>query len=366
MLNNKTIAVVVPAYNESSQIKMVLDSMPEFVDRIIVVDDCSKDDTAKHVKDYFTNNLSPIGIPSLFKKEITPTPYNKADVELWKKAKKEIDYFTPSEVLNQDDENERIVLIQHKKNGGVGAAIATGYKWCKDHNIFCSAVMAGDGQMDPSELESICSPVINEEIDYVKGNRLIHQSAWVVIPKIRFFGNSILSILTKIASGYWHVSDTQTGYTALSNHGLNSIPLYKIYKRYGMPNDMLIKLNIAFCSIREVKIKPVYAVGEKSKLKVLKVAMPILILLIKGFFTRLWTKYLFRDFHPLFLLYNVAFLIFVSNSYFFYHLVKNFIEPNSKTPTDFLIIFIFLTISGFQSLLFAMWMDIQDNDHLRK
>ena len=187
MLNNKTIAVVVPAYNESSQIKMVLDSMPDFVDRIIVVDDCSKDDTAKHVKDYFTNNLSPIGIPSLFKKEITPTPYNKADVELWKKAKKEIDYFTPSEVLNQDDENERIVLIQHKKNGGVGAAIASGYKWCKDHNIFCSAVMAGDGQMDPSELESICSPIINEEIDYVKGNRLIHQSAWVVIPKVRFF-----------------------------------------------------------------------------------------------------------------------------------------------------------------------------------
>ena len=109
--------------------------------------------------------------------------------------------------------------------------------------------MDGDGQMDPNELEKICSPVIEEGVDYVKGNRLIHESAWVIIPKIRFFGNSILSIFTKIASGYWHVSDTQTGYTALSNHGLNSIPLYKIYKRYGMPNDMLIKLNIAITQI---------------------------------------------------------------------------------------------------------------------
>ena len=366
MLNNKTIAVVVPAYNESSQIKMVLDSMPDFVDRVIVVDDFSKDDTSSHVKEYFSDNNSSIKILSLFDKELIPTPYNKADLELRKKAENEIDFFTPFEILNKDESSERIILIKHKINCGVGAAIATGYKWCKDHNIDCTAVMAGDGQMDPNELESICNPVVNEGGDYVKGNRLIHQSAWVIIPKVRFFGNSILSILTKIASGYWHVSDTQTGYTALSNHGLNSIPLYKIYKRYGMPNDMLIKLNIAFCSIREVKIKPVYAVGEKSKLKILKVSVPILMLLIKGFFTRLWTKYLFRNFHPLFLLYNVAFLIFISNSYFFYHLIKHFLEPNSKTPTDFLIIFVFLTISGFQSLLFAMWMDIQDNDHLRK
>ena len=213
---------------------------------------------------------------------------------------------------------------------------------------------------------SICNPVVNENIDYVKGNRLQHKSAWVIIPKVRFLGNSILSILTKISSGYWHVSDTQTGYTAISKHAINSIPLYKIYKRYGMPNDMLIKLNIAFCTIREVKIKPVYGVGEKSKLKVLKVSFPILFLLIKGFVKRLWTKYLFRDFHPLFLLYNVAFLIFGVNVYFAYHLILNFLQPDSKTPTDFLIIFIFLTISGFQSLLFAMWMDIQDNNHLRK
>ncbi len=100
--------------------------------------------------------------------------------------------------------------------------------------------MAGDGQMDPDELEDIIRPVIDEGIDYVKGNRLIHKSAKLVIPRQRFFGNSVLSILTKLASGYWHVSDTQTGYTAISLDGLNSIKLYDIYRRTGMPNNMLI------------------------------------------------------------------------------------------------------------------------------
>tara|TARA_B100001287_G_scaffold66070_1_gene53947 strand:+ start:1362 stop:2462 length:1101 start_codon:yes stop_codon:yes gene_type:complete len=366
MLNNKSIAVVIPAYNEANQIQMVLDGIPDFVDRIVVVDDNSTDSTVQIVQKYLEDNFSEIEIQSVLSKKIDSSIYNKADLELRKKSVNELTYFTPHNCFNEKSTKERIILIKHDYNAGVGAAISTGYKWCKDHAIDCSAVMAGDGQMDPLELKSICEPVVNENIDYVKGNRLIHQSAWIIVPKVRFFGNSVLSILTKVASGYWHISDTQTGYTAISNHALNAIPIYKIYKRYGMPNDILIRLNIAFCTIREVKIKPVYSVGEKSKLRVFKVSFPILFLLIKGFIRRLWVKYLFRDFHPLFLLYNIAFLTFLADSYFLYHLLVNFLSSNSKTPTDFLIIFIFLTISGFQSLLFAMWMDIQNNDHLRK
>ncbi|SEM20849.1 Glycosyltransferase involved in cell wall bisynthesis [Aquimarina amphilecti] len=366
MLNNKTIAVVVPCYNESQQIMMVLDSMPSFVDRIIVVDDASKDDTVGTVMKHLTNNSSTFKLTSNLKSEITPNIYNRADIEVRQKSIDEIQKFTPSEIINKNPDEEKIIVIKHLTNGGVGAAIATGYKWCKDHDIDCTAVMAGDGQMDPDELESICKPVVEEDIDYVKGNRLIHKSAWVIIPRVRFLGNSILSILTKVASGYWGVSDTQSGYTAISNNALNSVPLYDIYKRYGMPNDLLVKLNIAFCTIREVKIKPIYGVGEKSKLNIIKVSLPILFLLIRCFFKRLQTKYLYRSFHPLYLLYWVAFIIGIINSYFLYQLIANFFIPNSKTPTDYLIIFIFLTISGFQSLLFAMWMDIQDNERLAK
>jgi hypothetical protein len=144
-------------------------------------------------------------------------------------------------------------------------------------------VMAGDGQMDPAELEGICTPVIQDGIDYVKGNRLIHRSAWLVIPRVRFFGNSILSILTKLASGYWRVSDTQTGFTAISLKALNAVKLHKIYRSYGMPNDMLVKLNIAQCTLKEVEIKPIYRVGEQSKMKIFKVIPRVSLLLIRCF-----------------------------------------------------------------------------------
>ncbi|TVL99733.1 MAG: glycosyltransferase family 2 protein [Candidatus Brocadia sp. WS118] len=368
MINNKTIAVVVPAYNEESQIGMVIETMPEFVDRIVIVNDCSTDTTADKVKEYIIR--SPVEevvvIKDQLKKKPTPTIYNPAEIIVYEQNLAERKRFTPAEIFNSRQEQDRIILINHTRNGGVGASIATGYKWCKDHGIDCTAVMAGDGQMDPAELESICRPVVEEGIDYVKGNRLIHRSSWLVIPRVRYFGNSILSILTKIASGYWHVSDTQTGYTAISQSALNAICLYDIYRSYGMPNDMLVKLNIAFCTLREVEIKPVYNVGENSKMKILKVVPRVSWLLIKSFFKRLWIKYLFRDFHPLFILYNLSFLLgilaLMYGGKIAYLKLWNIREVDDAT----ILAFMFLFTSAFQSLLFAMWMDIQDNERLNK
>ena len=217
MLHNKNIAVVVPAYNEEKQIGMVIETMPDFVDRIIVVNDCSTDRTAEVVMEYLKKEPpSAISIPNILD-QVKPNRYNRANVVVQDLQKEEIKHYTPSEVVNKNQENERIILINQLKNAGVGAAIARGYKWAKDHGMDCTAVMAGDGQMDPDELESICLPVVEEGIDYVKGNRLIHRSALLVIPKVRYLGNSILSILTKVASGNWHVSDNQNGYTAISN-----------------------------------------------------------------------------------------------------------------------------------------------------
>jgi len=364
MINDKTVAVVVPAYNEETQIGMVIDTMPDFVDRIIVVNDCSKDNTSQLVKEYITKQNPVKELPKKDKKKISR--YNRAEEVANKINIEEMKYFASSEIMNEKPETNRIILIDLLKNSGVGASIARGYKWCKDNDIDVTAVMAGDGQMDPDELYDICKPVIEENIDYVKGNRLIHRSAWLVIPKIRFFGNSILSVLTKVASGYWHVSDTQTGYTAISKKALNSIRLYDIYKNYGMPNDMLVKLNIAFCTLKEVEIKPIYDVGEKSKMKVLKVIPRISFLLFKSFFKRLWIKYLFRDFHPLFLLYNLSLILFLASLPFALDIIEKVFTKGESIVSNNLIVFIFLVISSFQSLLFAMWMDIQDNDRLYK
>ena len=366
MLHEKTIAVVVPAFNEAAQIGAVIETMPAFVDRIVVVNDASTDRTAAIVMEYWGNGLNKgTGTIGRCSFDIEKTRFNNAEVVLRQLLSKELDLFPASEVVNKNPDTDRIILINHLGNYGVGAAIARGYKWCKDHGIDCTAVMAGDGQMDPDELEKICLPVVRDGVDYVKGNRLIHRSAWLVVPKVRYIGNSILSILTKIASGYWHVSDTQTGFTAISLDALNALRLHHIYRSYGMPNDMLVKLNIAMCTLKEVPIKPVYNVGEETKMKVLRVIPRISWLLTKLFFKRLWVKYLFRDFHPLFLLYNFAFILTLINIPYACQVVHGMIDGHHPTITTFLS-FLFLFISSFQAVLFAMWMDMQDNERLYK
>jgi len=364
MLNNKTVAVVVPAYNEESQIGIVIETMPDFVDRIIVVNDNSTDSTADIVKKYINSKYNQTSI-KLATKKITRTFHNEADIELLKNNNKELELFPKSEIININPETDRIILINNLVNTGVGGSIARGYKWCKDNNVDCTAVMAGDAQMDPDELDSICLPVINEGIDYIKGNRLIHGSSRFYIPKTRFIGNSILSILTKVASGYWRISDTQSGYTAISLSALNSIKIHKIYKGYGMPNDMLVKLNIAYCTIREVPIKPVYRIGEKSKMKIWKVIPKISFLLFKSFFKRLWVKYFFKDFHPLFILYNLSFILGIIWLPYLVKVLRLFFT-GQNVSFETLFAFTFLGITSIQFLVFAMWMDILDNERLYK
>lgn len=365
MLHGKKVAVVVPCYNEEKQIGMVIETMPDFVDRIVIVNDKSKDHTAEVVLSYIEKDNSQRIKIVPFPNPIIPNKYNEAEVLLERMNREEIKYFVKQEIANKNPDTDRIILINHLENGGVGSSIASGYKWCKDHEIDCVAVMAGDGQMDPAELKSICDPVILEDIDYVKGNRLRHSSAKYIIPKIRFFGNSVLSILTKIASGYWRVSDTQTGYTAISLRALNAIKLYEIYKSYGMPNDMLVKLNIASCTLKEVTIKPVYRIGEQSKMKVGKVVVRVSWLLIKLFFYRLWVKYFVRDFHPIFLFYHLAFLLTIIWVPYAIKILKAFILGYTMSYEPILA-FLFLSVGAFQSFFFAMWMDIQDNDRLYK
>jgi glycosyltransferase involved in cell wall biosynthesis len=364
MLNNKTVAVVVPAYNEEKQICMVIETMPEFVDRIIIVNDNSNDKTADKVLKYLQTEFNKSELV-LHKKELKRNHYNKAEIILDEMNVNELNLFSPSAVINSDACKDRIILINQVKNCGNGKAVARGLKWVKDNCLDVCAIMDGDGQMDPCELQSIIEPIIKDNIDYVKGNRLIHPTSWIIMPRLRFIGNSILSILNKLASGYWKISDTQTGYVALSNKAINSIKLFDIYKSYGWPNDLLVKMNIAFCTIREVGIKPVYDLGETSKMKLFKVIPRISWLLFKSFFKRLWIKYFFKDFHPLFILYHLAFII---GLVWFPYLLKvaGILIRNENASFETLLAFTFLGVTFIQFLLFAMWMDLQDNERLYK
>jgi glycosyltransferase involved in cell wall biosynthesis len=315
MFLEKSIAVVIPAFNEELLIGKVIETIPAFVDHIVVVDDCSNDRTLLMINELSRNN-------------------------------------------------KRIVVLHHGQNQGVGGAIATGYKWARDNQIDATAIMAADFQMDPDDLPRILKPVCEEACDYTKGNRLFRGESWGMIPKHRYIGNSCLSLMTKIASGYWHVADSQSGYTAISLVALKSIDLDSIYPRYGMPNDILIKLNIANFRVRDVSIRPVYNVGEKSGIKVKKVIFSIPWLLFKGFWRRLFEKYVIRDFHPLLFFYILGLTLTPIGLVFGVYLIIFRILGTSIVPTSALFA-AFLFISGLQSLFFAMWFDMEYNKDLR-
>jgi glycosyltransferase involved in cell wall biosynthesis len=316
MYKEKTVAAVVPAYNEETQISGVIESMPAYVDHIVIIDDCSTDKTVEAVN-------------ALTKK------------------------------------HNRIVLIKHEKNQGVGGAIATGYKWSRDNDIDIAVVMAGDGQMDPNELPRLLDPIVNDQTDYCKTNRLLSGEAYSKIPRHRYIGNSILSFLTKIASGYWHIADSQSGYTAINKKALHTINWDKMYKRYGQPNDLLVKLNIYNFRVTDVITPPVYDVGEKSKMNIRKVIFTISWLLIKLFFHRLKEKYIIRDTHPLILFYFSGFFLLGISIPLAIRFVYYWISFNHIPKVNFLA-WMFAIIMGFMFVFFAMWFDMDYNKHLGK
>ena len=313
MLEGKRVAVVVPAHNEESQIEATLRGIPEFVDRIYVVDDASTDATVERVR----------GLRF-----------------------------------------EGVEVIVHERNGGVGAAIVTGYERSLAEAFDVTCVMAGDNQMDPAELESLVRPVALGETDYAKANRLASGEAWKLIPRSRFYGNAVLSLLTKIASGYWHVADSQAGYTALGLSTLRQLDLDRIYRGYGFPNDMLVHLNVVNARVRDVPSRPIYGVGERSGIRIRRVVPRISWLLIKGFFWRMREKYVIRDFHPLVFFYALGLLMtLLGVTLGIVETVLRFM--GNEIPVATVVLIALLVVSGIQFSLFAMWFDMESNKELR-
>jgi glycosyltransferase involved in cell wall biosynthesis len=318
MFEGRRVTVVVPAYNEEQLIGRVLDAMPALVDRIIVVDDASRDGTAAAVE------------------------------------------------ASRGRQPDRIQLLRLKQNAGVGGAIVRGYEvaLAENDDEALVVVMAGDAQMDPADLPKLLLPLARGQADYTKGNRLFTGEAWRIIPRYRYLGNAVLSLLTKVASGYWHVADSQSGYTAITGAALRVLQLQRLYPRYGFPNHLLVELNNYDFRVRDVPIRPVYGVGEKSGIRLHKVIPALSWLLVKCYFWRMKEKYIIRDTHPL-----VFFLVFgllltggglALGAWIVYlRLVTGALSPN-------VVIFdALLLIMGVQMLFFAMWMDMEHNKELR-
>jgi glycosyltransferase involved in cell wall biosynthesis len=314
VVDGKRVAVVVPAFDEELLVAETIRGIPAIVDRIVVDDDHSSDGTAERAR--------AVGDP-------------------------------------------RVEVIEHAENQGVGAAIATGYERCRELGVDVTCVMAGDNQMDPGELAALVGPVARGEVDYAKANRLVSGEAWQLIPRSRYLGNAVLSLLTKIASGYWHVADSQAGYTALSLDALRRLDVERLYRRYGFPNDMLVHLNVQNARVRDVPSRPIYGVGERSGIRVRHVAPRIAWLLFKGFWWRMKEKYVIRDFHPLVFFYVLGILMTVVGFLLGVVVAASRIFGGNEITTATIVLVSLLLVSGTQFTLFAMWFDQEANKELR-
>ena len=327
MYRDKTIAVVVPAYNEEKLVGTVIETMPDYVDRIYIIDDCSKDNTWDIVKRYAIEQNSR-------------------------------DYGDERKFVN------RVFPIRHKKNKGVGGAIKTGYLRSIKDEIDVTAVMGGDAQMKPEHLYKLLDPIIDGQADYTKGNRLVFWQFRKEMTRWRFFGNALLTFLTKISSGYWKTMDPQNGYTAISKFALKNINIKDMYEFYGYCNDILVKLNVEDMTVADVAIPAVYG-EESSGIRYRSYIIKVSRLLSRNFFWRMKTKYMLLDFHPLALFYFFGASLSGFGAFLaVWSLFRRFLhdEPLFMRGTLSLLVF----IMGSMFIMFAMLFDMQVNQHNEK
>jgi glycosyltransferase involved in cell wall biosynthesis len=242
---NKTVCLILPAYNEERLIIPTIRGAPKIIDRIIVVDDGSKDKTANVVRRL---------------------------------------------------KDKRIELIQHGVNRGLGAALSTGYQRAKDLNFDMAVVVGADNQMPLDELPNFLDPIIDGKADYTKGNRFLNKSI-KEMPYQRVIGNTLLSLLEKPVTGYWKIFDNHDGYTVMGKKALKMLDFSQTWKGYGYNMDYLARLNAAGLKVKDISRTAIYLKGERqSQIRVKKYIRMALPLMYKTYIWRIKQKYLKRLF----------------------------------------------------------------------
>jgi len=307
MYKNHRITAVIPAHNEGRHIAQVVKSVPEYVDHVVVVDDCSVDETSE---------------------------------------------------IALATKDERLIALKTPSNHGVGGATLIGYSKALEIESDIVVKMDGDGQMAPEYLLTLLNALIEEGYDYAKGNRFLAAESLVFMPRHRLFGNVVLTFMTKLASGYWNVFDPQNGYTAIKAEALRPLDFNSIHKRFFFENDMLVQLNLSNRRVKDVAIPARYG-EEKSDLNPFKVSLTFPLLLLRRFFRRVYEKYVLRDFSPIALFFFAGLLLFSWGFLFGVYLWIETAITRLPTPTGTIMFSVLPLILGFQLLLQAIVLDIQ-------
>lgn len=246
MYKGLRVAVVVPAHNEEALIGNTVSTVPDFVDHVVVVDDASTDATAAKAR------------------------------------------------AAGDD---RLEVITHERNQGVGGAILTGHRRAIEIGADVAVVMAGDAQMDPDHLPALLDPIAADGYDFAKADRFFDFGSYQGMPRMRVIGNVVVGFLAKAATGYWHLFDPLNGYTAVRTAALRRLPLDRIRRDYSFECDLLVYLNIIHAKGKDIPVPAVYG-EERSGIRLFRAGRKLLWALFRGFWRRMMWKYVLWSFSP--------------------------------------------------------------------
>ncbi|RQG97152.1 glycosyltransferase family 2 protein [Natrarchaeobius chitinivorans] len=328
MYNGKTVGVVVTAYDEEAFVGRVIETVPEFVDRIYAVDDASPDGSWEVIQ---------------------------------RVASRINETVEPERAITDGGDGRRVVPIRHEENRGYGAAVKTGYEHAADDGMDVVAVMNGDGQMDPDILDRIIDPIATGEADYAKGNRLLSPEDREGMSTFRFVGNAMLTGLSKFASGYWTIGDPQNGYTAISRETIDRLDLEAITDQYGFLNHILTHLNLHGCRVADVSMSAVYG-DEESSIKYVPFVRYVSLLLLSSFLGRLKRRYVLEGFHPSVVFYGAGASGMAGGALGLLEALRRSVR-GSDGFTGALVAFVALLL-GFVSLGIAISMDAEESEPL--
>jgi len=295
--------------NESAHIGDVLRRMPAYVDLIVVVDDASTDGTG--------TTAEAVGDP-------------------------------------------RVQVIRHPQRRGVGGSTVDGMQRALEQGADIVVKVDGDGQMDPTRMDVLLGPLTRDGYDYVKANRFLDGRALQQMPVPRLIGNFAMTFLTKLASGYWHVFDPQNGYLAARANALRALDLSNLATGFFFENDMLIRLNILNCRVKDVAL-PAYYGDENSSLRVNRILVTFPFYLARGFCRRIWEKYMLRDFSPIALFWLLGFPLMLGGGVFgAVTWVRSAVSGHAAT-TGTVMLSVLPFLIGFELILQAIILEIRES-----
>lgn len=310
MFRGLKVTALIPSFNEEKLIRKTIDSLPPCIDEVIAVNDGSTDGTLAALRDIASHD-------------------------------------------------PRIRIIDNKTNMGLGASMRKAFRAFLESDGELACVLPGDAQHDGTTIPGMLETLLDNNLDYVKPNRFLEFESLRQMPRYRRLGNMIITILTKFATGYYSIFDSQNGGGVFPRATLARLPVHLIGDRYDYENTLLIALAVIGAKVRDFPAPAIYG-DEDSTIKLIPTAIRALYITFTGFWRRIWYSYVYYNFHPiaLFLFSGVA--LFVVGFGFCMFIVVERLAYGNSPSTGTVMLGVLPLILSFQLVLTAILMDVNN------